>query len=180
MFDIGGVELLVIAVVAIIVVGPKDLPGLLRRVGKMVAKARNMAGEFKSHFDEVADQEEFKEIRESLESVKDLSPANQIKKAMSPFEDAGSSIKESFDNLDETSPSIAPLEEKAASAKKPARKTARKKPAAKTKKAKASPAKAKKPAGKTAKKAVKKPAAKSTKTAGTKATGSKVAEKASA
>jgi len=62
MFDIGGLELLILGVVAIIVVGPKDLPGLLRRVGKMVAKARNMASEFKSHFDDIADQEEFKEI----------------------------------------------------------------------------------------------------------------------
>lgn len=165
MFDIGGVELLVIAVVAIIVVGPKDLPGLLRRVGKMVTKARSMAGEFKSHFDEVADQEEFREIRESLESVKDLSPANQIKKAMSPFEEAGSSIRESMDSAVDTSSSEAPVEKKSAAVKKPAKKAVKKKAApksaaAKTKKTKASSAKAKPASKKSAKKT---PAGKSSK-----------------
>ncbi len=98
MFDIGGVELLIIAVVAIIVVGPKDLPGMLRRIGKMVAKARGMASEFKSHFDDIADQEELKEFRKGIESVQDLSPANQIKQAMSPFEEAGSTIRDTIDS----------------------------------------------------------------------------------
>jgi len=167
MFDIGGVELLIIAVVAIIVVGPKDLPGLLRRVGKMVTKARSMAGEFKSHFDEVADQEEFREIRESLESVKDLSPTNQIKKAMSPFEEAGSSIRESIDSADDASSSDAAGEKKIAAVKKPAKKAVKKKAApksaaTKTKKAKASPAKVKSSAKKVAKKT---PAGKSPKVA---------------
>ncbi len=147
MFDIGGVELLIIAVVAIIVVGPKDLPGLLRRVGKMVTKARGMAGEFKSHFDDIADQEEFKEIRQGLESVKDLSPTNQIKKAMSPFEEAGEGIKESF-GMEEALPPIA-SEPKKTAARKTAKKTANKKPAPKSTKAKASPAKKPSPAKKT-------------------------------
>jgi len=126
MFDIGGVELLIIGVIAIIVVGPKDLPGLLRRIGRMVAKMRAMAGEFKSHFDDVADQEEFREIRKGLESVKDLSPANQIKEAMSPFEEAGSSIKETIDGAGDTAPAIKPAKKKAAPAKKTAKKTAKK------------------------------------------------------
>jgi len=152
MFDIGGLELLILGVVAIIVVGPKDLPGLLRRVGKMVAKARNMAGEFKSHFDDIADQEEFKEIRKGLESVKDMSPTGQIKNALSPFEEAGSSIKDSFGGMDEALP---PLD----SPTKKKKKTVKKKTAPKTKKAKASPTKAKKAPKKPAKKAAaKKPA----------------------
>lgn len=108
MFDIGGVELLVVAVVAIIVVGPKDLPGMLRRAGRVVAKVRGMASEFKTHFDEVADQEEFKEIRKSLESVKDLSPTNQIKDVLEPFKEAGDSIKETMDNADKTPEQKAP------------------------------------------------------------------------
>ena len=136
MFDIGGYELLIIGVIAIIVVGPKDLPGLLRRVGKMVSKARGMAGEFKSHFDDVADQEEFREIQKNLESVKNLSPTNQIKEAISPFEQAGSSIKESFDSKDVISPTVAeaPTEEK------PAKKKTTSKPK-KSKTAKAKPKK---------------------------------------
>jgi len=140
MFDIGGIELLIIGVIAIIVVGPKDLPGLLRRIGRMVAKMRAMAGEFKSHFDEVADREEFREIRKGLESVKDLSPGNQIKEAMSPFEDAGSSIKETIDGAGDSVPAIKSAKKKAAPAKKVAKKTA-KKPAKKNQRKKAAPAK---------------------------------------
>ncbi len=155
MFDIGGLELLILGVVAIIVVGPKDLPGLLRRIGKMVAKARNMAGEFKSHFDDIADQEEFKEIREGIESVKDMSPTSKIKDALSPFEEAGSSIKDSIGGMDTALP---PLE----TPKKKTKKATKKKAAPKAKKAapKASSAKAKKPVKKAATKKPAKVAAK--------------------
>lgn len=155
MFDIGYQELLIIGVVAIIVVGPKDLPGLLRSVGKTVSKARSMAGEFKSHFDEIADQEEFKEIRKSIDTVKDLSPSTHIKKAMSPFEDAGNSITDSFNSLDDTSTSTKPTADTTKPTKKTTRKTPKKKAAPKAKKAKLSPVK--KAAKKTA---IKKPAAK--------------------
>ena len=55
---IGGFELVVIGLVALLVVGPKDLPMLMRRVGQMVAKARAMANEFRSSFDEMARQSE--------------------------------------------------------------------------------------------------------------------------
>ena len=50
MFDIGWSELVVIAVVALIAIGPKELPGVLRMVGQWMAKARKMAGEFQGQF----------------------------------------------------------------------------------------------------------------------------------
>ena len=53
MFDIGWDELLLIALVALVVIGPKDLPAVLRTLGAWVAKARNLAGEFRSHVDEM-------------------------------------------------------------------------------------------------------------------------------
>jgi sec-independent protein translocase protein TatB len=53
-FGVGYTELLVIAVVALIVVGPKDLPKLLRHLGQFTASVRRMAGEFQRHLDEVA------------------------------------------------------------------------------------------------------------------------------
>lgn len=141
MFDIGSVELLIIGVVAIIVVGPKDLPGLLRRVGGWVAKARKMAGEFKTHFDEVADQEEFREIRKSFDSAKEFSPTHQIKKAMSPFEDAGNTIKESIGDVVESSSSATPAAKDASAAKKAPKKAPKKKAAPKAKKTKTAAAK---------------------------------------
>lgn len=53
MFDIGWDELLVIALVALVVIGPKELPAVLRTVGQWVARARSLAGEFRSHVDDM-------------------------------------------------------------------------------------------------------------------------------
>ena len=75
MFDIGWSELVVVGVVALIVIGPKELPGVLRNVGKAAGKLRTMAGEFRSQFDDA--------MREA-----DL---HEAKKA---FDDAGSAVRD--------------------------------------------------------------------------------------
>lgn len=67
---IGGGELVVIAVVALIVVGPKDLPKLLREVGRFVGKMRSMADDFRSSFDEMARQSELDDLRKEVESLR--------------------------------------------------------------------------------------------------------------
>jgi sec-independent protein translocase protein TatB len=67
---IGGLEILVIGLLALIVVGPKDLPLLLRKVGKAVGKAKAMAGEFRSSFDEMARQSELDELRKEVEALR--------------------------------------------------------------------------------------------------------------
>ena len=66
---IGGFEIVVIGLVALLVVGPKDLPVLMRRVGQMVAKARAMANEFRSSFDEMARQSELDDLRKEVEAL---------------------------------------------------------------------------------------------------------------
>lgn len=67
---IGGAEYLVIAIVALLVVGPERLPALLHKLGKMVAKARNMANEFRASFDEMARQSELDELRKEVEALR--------------------------------------------------------------------------------------------------------------
>lgn len=67
---IGGLEILVIGLLALIVVGPKDLPLLMRKVGKALGKARAMAGEFRSSFDEMARQSELDELRKEVEALR--------------------------------------------------------------------------------------------------------------
>ncbi|MFN3837627.1 MAG: Sec-independent protein translocase protein TatB [Brevundimonas sp.] len=67
---IGGFELVVIGLVALLVVGPKDLPILMRRVGQMVAKARAMANEFRTSFDEMARQSELDDLRKEVEALR--------------------------------------------------------------------------------------------------------------
>lgn len=68
--EIGGTELLVIAAVALIVVGPKDLPILLRKLGQWVAKARGMANEFRASFDEMARQSELDDLRREVQALR--------------------------------------------------------------------------------------------------------------
>src|SRR6478609_5615858 len=67
---IGGGEYLVIAIVALLVVGPERLPVLLRKLGNLVAKARGMANEFRSSFDEMARQSELDDLRKEVEALR--------------------------------------------------------------------------------------------------------------
>jgi sec-independent protein translocase protein TatB len=67
---IGGMEYVVIAVVALLVVGPERLPAMLRKLGQMVAKARNMANEFRSSFDEMARQSELDDLRKEVDALR--------------------------------------------------------------------------------------------------------------
>lgn len=67
---IGGFEILVIGIVALLVVGPKDLPILMRRVGQFVGKARAMANEFRASFDEMARQSELDELRKEVQALR--------------------------------------------------------------------------------------------------------------
>jgi sec-independent protein translocase protein TatB len=71
MFDIGSGELVVIGVVALVAIGPKELPGVLRMVGQWVAKARRMAGEFQSQFNEAMREAEMADIKKSFDEVSD-------------------------------------------------------------------------------------------------------------
>jgi sec-independent protein translocase protein TatB len=69
MFDIGWTELVVIGVVALIVIGPKDLPGLFRTLGRFTAKARSMAREFQRAMESAADETGVKDVAKDLKDV---------------------------------------------------------------------------------------------------------------
>ncbi|PZQ55969.1 MAG: twin-arginine translocase subunit TatB [Phenylobacterium zucineum] len=68
--EIGGLEWLVIAVVALVVIGPKDLPIMMRKLGQFTAKLRGMANEFRASFDEMARQSELDELRKEVEAMR--------------------------------------------------------------------------------------------------------------
>jgi sec-independent protein translocase protein TatB len=74
MFDIAWSELLVIGIVAIIVVGPKDLPRLMRTFGHYAGKLRRMAADFQHQFDEAMREAEMEEVRKAMESVRNATP----------------------------------------------------------------------------------------------------------
>ncbi len=81
MFDIGWSELLIVAVVAIIVVGPKDLPRMLRSIGRIVGQVRRMAGEFSRQFDEVIRDSELEEVQNSIRDVTSAEPLKDFERA---------------------------------------------------------------------------------------------------
>lgn len=68
--DLSFSHILIVAAVALIVVGPKDLPGLLRKVGQFVARMRGMANEFRASFDEMARQSELDELRKEVAAMR--------------------------------------------------------------------------------------------------------------
>jgi sec-independent protein translocase protein TatB len=107
MFGIDSPELLVIAIVALVVIGPKELPSMLRSWGKWMAQARGMASEFRGHVDEMVRQSELDEVKKQLESapgldLQALDPTKQIKGAiqegMAEGEKAFNEAKSTFDN----------------------------------------------------------------------------------
>lgn len=91
MFDIGMTEMLVVGVVALIVVGPKDLPVMFRRAGQFVGKAKGMAREFSSAMNHAADESGMREVTSGLN--KTLKAAtNPVGTAMDGVKDAASSL----------------------------------------------------------------------------------------
>ena len=68
--EAGALELLLVAAVALIVVGPKDLPILFRKLGQFVSKMRGLASEFRASFDELARQSELDELRKEVEAMR--------------------------------------------------------------------------------------------------------------
>jgi sec-independent protein translocase protein TatB len=93
MFDIGWSELLVIAVVLIVVVGPKDLPPMLRAFGKTMTRFRKVAGEFRAQFDEALREADLDEVRQHISDAQKLNPAHSLREAMNPLRQMGNDIK---------------------------------------------------------------------------------------
>jgi sec-independent protein translocase protein TatB len=75
MFDIGWSELLVIAVVALIAIGPKELPGVLRNVGHWMGKVRRMAAEFQSQFQEAMREAEMEDLKKHADDLNSAAAA---------------------------------------------------------------------------------------------------------
>ncbi|WP_420131237.1 Sec-independent protein translocase protein TatB [Rhodopseudomonas sp.] len=92
MFDIGWSELVVIGVVALIAIGPKELPGVLRMVGQWMGKARRLASEFQGQFQEAMREAEMADLKKSFDEVKEatagLTTNNMLTKLGSELSEA--------------------------------------------------------------------------------------------
>jgi sec-independent protein translocase protein TatB len=94
MFDIGWSELLVIAVVALIAIGPKELPGVLRMVGQWMGKARKMAAEFQGQFNEAMREAEMADLKKTFDEVKEAATGLASNNIMTSLQkDVGDALK---------------------------------------------------------------------------------------
>ena len=87
MFDIGWQELFIVAVLGLIVIGPKDLPRALRTVGKWVRKARTLAREFQGGLDDVMREAELDDVKNQLVSASGLDIGKEIENTIDPTGD---------------------------------------------------------------------------------------------
>ena len=92
-------EFLVVAIVALIVVGPKDLPVLLRKAGQFMAKVRSMAAEFRASFDEMARQSELDDLRKEVEAMRQ-SQLNLASEATAGFSGISDDIKRELSDVE--------------------------------------------------------------------------------
>lgn len=93
MLDVGWTEILVIAIVLIIVVGPKDLPQMLRTFGRMMSKMRGMASDFRQQFDEALREADLEDVKKTIGEAQKLNPLNTIREAVNPLRQMGDEIK---------------------------------------------------------------------------------------
>jgi sec-independent protein translocase protein TatB len=93
MFDIGWSELLVIGVVALVVIGPKDLPRVLKTVGYWVRKARNVSREFQSSIEQMVREAELEDVKKEIEKVSSLDLHQEFEKTVDPTGDLKKSLE---------------------------------------------------------------------------------------
>ncbi|PZR51335.1 MAG: twin-arginine translocase subunit TatB [Stutzerimonas stutzeri] len=114
MLDVGWTEILVIAIVLIIVVGPKDLPQMLRTFGRMMSKMRGMAGDFRQQFDEALREADLEDVKKTIGEAQKLNPLNTIREAVNPLRQMGDDIKadlqKTTSSVSSTAPAATPAE----------------------------------------------------------------------
>lgn len=120
MLEVGWSEILVIALILIIVVGPKDLPPMLRTFGRMASRLRGMANEFKGQFDQALREAELDDVRKGLSEVNKLNPTNTLRDAINPIRKLGEDIKSDLRKASDMSTPAAATTTEAATAEEKA------------------------------------------------------------
>ncbi len=119
MFDIGWTEMLVVAIVAILFVGPRELPGMLRTIGKSVKSLRRMAGDFQRQFDDALREAELDGVKDTLNDVRKLNPTSAIKDKLNPLKDELEDVKKTVESSARVDPSTLFDESKAPEIEEP-------------------------------------------------------------
>jgi sec-independent protein translocase protein TatB len=103
MFDFAWSEIAIIAAVALVVIGPKDLPVALRAISGFIKKARRMAGEFQSHVDEMMREADLKDVKDSFNEIRNFDFRSTVEKAIDPDHSLRDSFADPFQSTAATS-----------------------------------------------------------------------------
>lgn len=106
MLDIGWQELFIVAAIALVVVGPKDLPRAIAQMTKVIRKARGMARDFQNGIDDVVREAELDDLRKQVESGKDFNIGKEIKDAVDPDGDFGDQFTDLKSDLENTAKAL--------------------------------------------------------------------------
>lgn len=100
MFDLGWTEILLIAVVAIVVIGPKDLPRAMRAVGQWTTKVKRMAGDFQRQFNEAVREAELDDVKKQVTQLGKIDPMADLKKSLTKVDtDLKADLKKVDDSI---------------------------------------------------------------------------------
>ena len=109
MFDFAWSEIVLIGAVALIAIGPKDMPAAIRTVSSMVKKARKMAAEFQTHVDEMVREADLGDVKKAFNDIRNLDLSSTIEKHIDPDR----TIRDTFNDnpLNTPYPTSSPIEE---------------------------------------------------------------------
>lgn len=109
MFDFAWSEIALIGVVALIAIGPKDLPVAIKAVAEMVKKARRMAGEFQTHVDEMVREANLSEVRDQFNDLRRMDVKGKILNAVDGDRTIRTTLSEPLITPNDFSPSPPPV-----------------------------------------------------------------------
>jgi len=104
MFDFAWSEILVIGMVAMVVIGPKDLPRVLRTLGKWASKARGVAREFQSSVEQMIRESELEEARKDLEKATSVDITKEIEHTIDPKGDVAAALTGTVESTETRAP----------------------------------------------------------------------------
>jgi sec-independent protein translocase protein TatB len=108
MFDISWSEFLLIGIVALVVIGPKELPAVMRTLGQWTRKVRTMAAEFQNQFQEAMREAEMADLKKSVDDMaRDVADLDPLKDLRKDFESVGSEVQQSLSAPVEQTPAVA-------------------------------------------------------------------------
>ncbi len=112
MFDISWTEFLLIGIVALIVIGPKELPGVMRTLGQWTRKVRSMANDFQNQFHEAMREAEMADLKKEVDDIaQNFSDFDPLKDVKTDFDTMGKDLEKSLDSssaakTEETAPAV--------------------------------------------------------------------------